>query len=1370
MEDKKPIWINKSFDLKEYRKTYPLYQNRFREMKISIASPDQIESWSSGEVTRSETVNYKTGKGEKDGLFCEKIFGPTKNFECACGKYKKAWDKNIKVCEQCGVAITDKIVRRQRMGHIKLEEPVAHIWFFKVPGAQAITALLDGSLIKISSIQNGEEIEEERVCNLKNSMIEAIIYYQSHILINMGNLTDNSLTTKALKPFAVLSTNDRQPILDLIEKLLIREIKTNEGIVSPMIETLTQAVNNLRDKDSPFNLLENFDIIEEATGAKFMTGARAIKYLLEKIDLQKNLKRLKEKLHNKKVSSSGLPKLMLKKIDFFESFCKNNIHPSWMILENLPVIPADLRPMISLEGGRYSTTEINDLYRKVLIRNNKLKRNKEVLNNGGMIPKAIRFNAMRLLQESVDTLLDNKKKTHPVSSKKYVSNKRGDDYCKSLADVLLGKKGRFRQNLLGKRVDFSARSVITVGPKQKLFECGLPKEHALKLYKPFIIAKLIEENSFIDENGVKKSNLDVKRAEELIEEKHPSIWNAVNEALKDRPVLLNRAPTLHRLGLQAFEPKLVEGRAIQLHPLSTAAFNADFDGDQMAVHLPLSIEAVNEARTRMIGSANLLGPKDGKPIAVPSQDMTLGLYYLTMEKSKRNYEETGAKYVEEEVKGEGYLFATASEAIVAYENKVVGLHTIIGVRVSGLDKTHLYSKEDQNKILRTTIGKLLFNRAISIDCAYINNPKQLKLSVKHYTGLYDNVKDFIEAVKNYVEVNDAFGKKFVTSVIGEIYSIAQEKIQDKYKLNSVIAEMLDKFKNLGFKYSTESGISISQEDIFVPQGKTKILEDANKRINSLNKYREKGQYSKADYTATVVKLWNDTKIKLQNLLVKELKKDKTNSVYLMAVSGARGNESNFTQLMGMRGIMTNPQGEAIAIPVKSSFKEGLSINEFFISTHGARKGNVDTARKTGVAGYMTRIFIDSCQNVIIEEEEFDTMNTYPMRAITERQSKASTKETIIVPLEDRIFGRVSGETIKQGNKILVKEGEYITREIANSIINADIEEVRVFSVLTSNGVTQKSYGLDLATNKPVELNTAVGVIAAQAIGEPGTQLTMNTFHTGGVADDRDITQGLPLIENIIKFQRLGIREVEPSEDVITKVGGKVVSIKDNTKDNTWSKIEVIRNVKRKENGKEIVKIDKQIYNVRKAARIIVKVGDKLEAGERLTEGYAQLYKIWKYAGIKKIFDETLKTFHKVYRQQGIEISDKYFEIVIKQMTSKIRIISPGETNFISGQYVELREYTKVNKEIFEQGKTPAFGRLWILSSVQSSLLSDSFLWAVSFQETTQYLAKAAIKSKVDYLLGLKENVIFGNLIPVGTGKLKREEIIFKDNAKNLNKY
>ena len=1348
-------WITSAFDLEEYKKLYPLFQNRFNQIEISIASPKEIEEWSSGQVLKSETVNYKTGKGEKDGLFCEKIFGPMRNYECACGKYKKAQDRSIKQCEVCGVLLTDRIVRRLRMGHIDLAEPVVHIWYFKVPGAQAIATLLDGAFIPTTYIENDTEVTNFKICNLKNSMIESLIYYQSFIMMDMGDIPNHPYTKKALKPFTLFTLYDERNIesklVYLLERLKEREKIKSNGVVTKNIELLELTLTTLKDGITPFNLFENLRVVSEITGARFVTGSKAIKELLTRLDLEYNLKQLKNKLSRRKKSTKTTLWKLLRKIEIYETFVHNKVKPEWMVLEKIPVLPADLRPMITLDGGRYSTTEINDLYRNILIRNNKVIRMRNAQS-----PKSFIMNSLRLLQEAVDTLIDNKKRNHPAVSA------RTGIIKKSLADVLLGKTGRFRQNLLGKRVDFSGRSVITVGPKQKLYQCGLPKEHALELYKPFIISNLIKENTKILPDGTKEEYLDIKNAEKLIEQKDPSIWNAVFEALKERPVLLNRAPTLHKLGIQAFEPILVEGRAIQLHPLATVAFNADFDGDQMAVHLPLSAEAISEARTRMLGSSNILGPKDGKPITVPSQDMTLGLYYLTIEKTKANYASTGVTYSDENIKGEGMIFASNADALSAYENGIISLHAVIGIKVKGLDKKYLFNKEEEKKILRTTIGKIIFNQTIPIECAYINDSLQGRINRKRTSDLFDNARDFKQSIENSKSLNSPFNKKFVTNIVGEIYSIAQEIYKDTFKLNAVIAKMLDELKDLGFKYSTESGISIGKEDVFIPKEKKALLEKSEKFISSLDEYQQKGWFSKEDYTTRVVRHWNETKASLHRILVKQLSRNKTNSIYLMADSGARGTESNFTQLMGMRGIMTNPQGEVISIPVKSCFKEGLSISEFFISTHGARKGNVDTAMKTGVAGYMTRIFIDSCQNVIVETEDCGTQNTYPMRAITEKESATGKRENIIVPLQDRIFGRVAGETITKDRKILVKEGQIITREIAENIVNADIEEVRIYSVLTGYGVSQKCYGLDLGTNKLVELHTAVGVIAAQAIGEPGTQLTLNTFHTGGVAGDTDITQGLPLIENIVKFQRVGRREVTAEEDVVVKSGGVVTAITDKPDDSSGSFIRVERTVK----GKD----DSHTYYVRKSSKILVKVGDELKPGQRLTEGHVSLFKIWKYAGIFAVYDEILQTFHKVYRIQGIEIADKYFEIVIKQMTSKMRIISSGDTKFIPGQFVDLKEYETENARIFENNLAPAYGRLWILSSVQSSLLSDSFLWAVSFQETTQYLAKAALKNKKDYLKGLKENVIFGNLIPVGTGKMPREDVIIDEQVLKVTRY
>ncbi|HDG4831013.1 TPA: DNA-directed RNA polymerase subunit beta' [Staphylococcus aureus] len=1185
-------------------------------MKIGLASPEKIRSWSFGEVKKPETINYRTLKPEKDGLFCERIFGPTKDWECSCGKYKRVRYKGM-VCDRCGVEVTKSKVRRERMGHIELAAPVSHIWYFKgIPSRMGL--LLD----------------------MSPRALEEVIYFASYVVVDPGPT-------------------------GLEKKTLLSEAE-------------------FRDY---------YDKYPGQFVAKM--GAEGIKDLLEEIDLDEELKLLRDELES--ATGQRLTRA-IKRLEVVESFRNSGNKPSWMILDVLPIIPPEIRPMVQLDGGRFATSDLNDLYRRVINRNNRLKR---LLDLGA--PGIIVQNEKRMLQEAVDALIDNGRRGRPVTGP-------GNRPLKSLSHMLKGKQGRFRQNLLGKRVDYSGRSVIAVGPSLKMYQCGLPKEMALELFKPFVMKELVQ----------REIATNIKNAKSKIERMDDEVWDVLEEVIREHPVLLNRAPTLHRLGIQAFEPTLVEGRAIRLHPLVTTAYNADFDGDQMAVHVPLSKEAQAEARMLMLAAQNILNPKDGKPVVTPSQDMVLGNYYLTLE--RKDAVNTGA------------IFNNTNEVLKAYANGFVHLHTRIGVHASSFNNP-TFTEEQNKKILATSVGKIIFNEIIPDSFAYINEPTQENLERKTPNRYFIDPTTLGEGgLKEYFEneeLIEPFNKKFLGNIIAEVFN--------RFSITDT-SMMLDRMKDLGFKFSSKAGITVGVADIVVLPDKQQILDEHEKLVDRITKQFNRGLITEEERYNAVVEIWTDAKDQIQGKLMQSL--DKTNPIFMMSDSGARGNASNFTQLAGMRGLMAAPSGKIIELPITSSFREGLTVLEYFISTHGARKGLADTALKTADSGYLTRRLVDVAQDVIVREEDCGTD-----RGLLVSDIKEGTE--MIEPFIERIEGRYSKETIRhpETDEIIIRPDELITPEIAKKITDAGIEQMYIRSAFTCNarhGVCEKCYGKNLATGEKVEVGEAVGTIAAQSIGEPGTQLTMRTFHTGGVAGS-DITQGLPRIQEIFEARN------PKGQAVITEIEGVVEDIK-----------------LAKDRQQEIVVKgvnETRSYLASGTSRIIVEIGQPVQRGEVLTEGSIEPKNYLSVAGLNATESYLLKEVQKVYRMQGVEIDDKHVEVMVRQMLRKVRIIEAGDTKLLPGSLVDIHNFTDANREAFKHRKRPATAKPVLLGITKASLETESFLSAASFQETTRVLTDAAIKGKRDDLLGLKENVIIGKLIPAGTGMRRYSDVKYEKTAK-----
>ena len=1165
----------------------------FDAIKIGLASPDKIREWSRGEVLKPETINYRTLKPERDGLFCERIFGPSKDWECHCGKYKKIRYKGV-VCDRCGVEVTKSSVRRERMGHIELAAPVSHIWYFKgIPSRMGL--LLD----------------------LSPRVLEKVLYFASYIVLDAGQT-------------------------DLEYKQILSEKECQDA----------------KDKYG-------------ANAFRAGMGAEAVKELLEAIDLEKDSVELKTEL---KDANGQKRARIIKRLEVVEAFRESGNRPEWMIMDAIPVIPPDLRPMVQLDGGRFATSDLNDLYRRIINRNNRLKR---LIELGA--PDIIVRNEKRMLQEAVDALIDNGRRGRPVTGP-------GNRALKSLSDMLKGKGGRFRQNLLGKRVDYSGRSVIVVGPELKIYQCGLPKEMAIELFKPFVMKELVSR-------GISQN---IKNAKKLVEKLDTQVWDVLEEVIKEHPVMLNRAPTLHRLGIQAFEPILVEGKAIKLHPLVCTAYNADFDGDQMAVHLPLSVEAQAECRFLLLSPNNLLKPSDGGPVAVPSQDMVLGIYYLTQERP-------GAK-------GEGKFFKSVNEAILAYENQIITLHSRIKVRVH----KQMPDGSTVTGNVESTMGRFLLNEIIPQDLGFVDRSNP------------DNALA--------LEIDFHVGKKGLKQIL--------EKVINTHGATKT-AEVLDDIKAMGYKYSTRAAMTVSISDMTVPAKKPEMLEAAQKTVDLITKNFNRGLITEEERYRAVVETWNETDKELTDVLLKGL--DQYNNIFMMADSGARGSNQQIKQLAGMRGLMADTTGRTIELPIKSNFREGLDVLEYFMSAHGARKGLSDTALRTADSGYLTRRMVDVSQELIIRETDCsENRSEIPGMYV---KAFMDGKETI-EGLKDRITGRFSCEDIKdKDGNLIVKANHMITPSRASKIMSVGvdkdgnpIEQVKIRTILgcrCHNGICSKCYGANMATGEAVQVGEAVGIIAAQSIGEPGTQLTMRTFHTGGVAGD-DITQGLPRVEELFEARK------PKGLAIITEIAG-VANLND-----TKKKREII--VTNQQTG------ETKTYLIPYGSRIKVQDGAVLEAGDELTEGSVNPHDLLKIKGLRAAQDYMLQEVQRVYRLQGVEINDKHIEVIVRQMLKKIRIEERGDTEFLPGTMVDVLEFNDVNEQMVTEGKEPATGEQIMLGITKASLATDSFLSAASFQETTKVLTEAAIKGKVDHLIGLKENVIIGKLIPAGTGMRKYRDV------------
>ena len=1138
--------------------------NNFDSMKIGLASPEKIRSWSSGEVKKPETINYRTLKPEKEGLFCEKIFGPTKDWECHCGKYKRVRYKGV-VCDRCGVEVTKSKVRRERMGHIELAAPVSHIWFFKgIPSRLGL------------------------VMDMSPRSLEKVLYFVSYIVIDPG---DTPLSEKQL-----LSENE------------YREAKMKYG-----------------------------------TEFEAAMGAEAVKQILDNMDLEQEVERLRKE---SKETSGQKHKRVVRRLKVLEGLRTSGNNPAWMVLDVIPVIPPELRPMVQLDGGRFATSDLNDLYRRVINRNNRLKR---LLDLGA--PDIIIRNEKRMLQEAVDALIDNGRRGRAVTG-------AGNRPLKSLSDMLKGKQGRFRQNLLGKRVDYSGRSVIVVGPNLRMDQCGLPKKMALELFKPFIMKRLVDKD--LAHN--------IKSAKGMVEKGETEVWEVLEEVIQEHPVLLNRAPTLHRLGIQAFEPILVEGKAIKIHPLVCPAYNADFDGDQMAVHVPLSSEAQTESRSLMLSTYNLLSPADGEAIAVPSQDMVLGAYYLTIARD-------GAK-------GEGKFYGSNEEVIKAYENSIIKLQTKIKYRL------------ENGEWIDTSAGRVIFNDILPDDIPFVN-----------------------EAVDK--------GK------LGDIVSKSHKKLGSMRT-----SKLLDRIKDLTFKYATKSGITISVSDVEVPEAKEDILTQAEEKVAKIEQQFQRGLITEKERYQRVIKVWGNAKDEVTEELIDGL--GEYNSIYMMATSGARGNKSQIAQLGGMRGLMADPSGRIIDMPIKANFREGLTVLEYFISTHGARKGLADTALRTADSGYLTRRLVDVSQDVIVREEDCGTEEGLELKAIREDGE-------ILEPLSERIIGRVPMEDVTdpETGEVIVEKNQEITEEKMDEISNAGIKEVNIRAILTcqtQNGVCQKCYGRNLAVGKMVNVGEAVGIMAAQSIGEPGTQLTMRTFHTGGVAGGDDITQGLPRVEELFEARS------PKGQAVVTELSGQA------------------NLVKKRNSYKAVIKTDEgrqKTYQLPYGSDVIIDDGDYVEAGDKLTKGPMDPEDILKIRGSRDVQKYLLSEVQSVYRSQGVEINDKHIEVIIRQMMSKVKIKKAGDTNLLPGSLTDVFEFEEANEKALAEGKEPATAQQELLGITKASLATESFLSAASFQETTRVLTEASLEGKVDSLVGLKENVIIGQLIPAGTGMKKYRDLDYK---------
>ena len=1216
--------------------------NNFSAIKVGLASPETIREWSYGEVKKPETINYRSQKPERDGLFCERIFGPTKDWECACGKYKKIRYQGV-ICDRCGVEITKSSVRRERMGHIELAAPVAHIWYLRgIPSRMSL------------------------LLNVPPKQLEEVVYFVSWIVVDPG---DTKLAYKQI--------------------LSERELRENTAIYGP---------------------------------GSFVaqSGAEAVRVLLEQIDLEKEYKEITTELEN---ASGDKRKKLIKRLETVDAFRKSDNKPEWMVLNVLPVIPPDLRPMLQLDGGRFATSDLNDLYRRVITRNNRLKK---LLELG--TPAIIVQNEKRMLQEAVDALIDNGRRSKAITG-------AGGRALKSLSHSLKGKQGRFRQNLLGKRVDFSGRSVIAIGPDLKMWQCGLPREMAVQLYKPFVISELV--NQQIASNP--------KTAEKLIDKQDARVWDIVEQVIANHPVFLNRAPTLHRLGIQSFFPKLVNGHAIRLHPLVCPAFNADFDGDQMAVHLPLSEMARAETEILMLGANNILGPKDGKPIVTPGQDLVLGNFYLNMEATAEEFYNKAERLEKlglpnEAAKwrrygdNEGHIYKDVNEVLMAYQVGVVHLHTRIAIPGYALHKTG-FTEEQNNSYLLTSVGKIIFNNVFPADFPYLNDASAESLKKtpdSEFVPFGTDVKKEIQSRK----VTPEFKKKDLGNLIAAVF--------DKYKINGT-SDILDSLKDMGYLYSTTAGMTVALSDISIAPNKEQIVNAGKEKADQLNALRDRGLLTPQEWERAFSALWDKVKNTVGDTLMESL--PRMNPINMMAVSGARGNKNHFTQLAGMRGLMARPtqsksrkeyQPSIIEVPIYSCFREGMSVSEFFISTHGVRKGLTDTALKTAESGYLTRRLVDVAHEVIITEEDCGTESGYYVEDIVDQRNNS-----IIEKFYDRIVGRYTQQAIEDPNtgEVLVDENTYVTDELAQKVVDAGVKHAyirNVFTCKSHNGICCKCYGRNMATGNPVEPGEAIGVMAAQAIGEPGTQLTMRNFHTGGVANNSgDITQGLPRVEEL--FEARTPKRVA----VIAKIDGEVTDIRQ--QDNRQGMIVTVTS------GQEQIE---HKCDLTQAIRSEIKVGTVVTAGEPLSEGQIAPKELLEVAGVRAVEEYILKEVKKVYSTQSIDISDKHLEVMIKQMLRKVIVVDSGDSGLSVGQTLSISSMESLNNQLFDEDKAPAQYNPLLLGISKSAVETDSFLSAASFQETTRVLTEAAVKGKVDHLEGLKENVIIGKLIPAGTGRME----------------
>ncbi|WP_260364636.1 DNA-directed RNA polymerase subunit beta' [Lactococcus cremoris] len=1181
--------------------------NKFESMRIGIASPQKIRYWSFGEVKKPETINYRTQKREREGLFDERIFGPQKDWECACGKLKGVFYKN-QVCELCGVQVTTAKSRRERMGHIELAAPISHIWYFKgIPSRMGLAL------------------------NMSPRALEEVIYFASYVVIDPKET-------------------------DLEKKQLLTEREYREQLLKNGFGSFVAKM-----------------------------GAEAIQDLLNDVDIDKEVAELKEEL--KTVTGQRRVKI-IRRLDVLSAFRKSGNALSWMVLNVLPVIPPDLRPMVQLDGGRFATSDLNDLYRRVINRNNRLKRLMEL-----NAPNIIVQNEKRMLQEAVDTLIDNGRRGRPITG-------AGNRPLKSLSHMLKGKQGRFRQNLLGKRVDYSGRSVIAVGPTLKMYQCGVPREMAIELFKPFVMAQLVK----------KELAANIRAAKRKVERQDSDVWDILETVVKEHPVLLNRAPTLHRLGIQAFEPVLIDGKAIRLHPLACEAYNADFDGDQMAIHLPLSEEAQAEARLLMLAAEHILNPKDGKPVVTPSQDMVLGNYYLTMEEKGRE--------------GEGMIFATPEEVEIAMRNGYVHLHTRIGIATKSLNKP--WTENQQDKILVTTVGKVIFNSIIPEGMPYLNEPTDVNLTTSTDDRFFMDAGQNIKEVLAGIDTVRPFKKGYLGNIIAEVFK--------RYRTTAT-SEYLDRLKDLGYHQSTLAGLTVGIADIPVVEDKHEIIDAAHKRVEQITKQFRRGLITDDERYNAVTGVWRDAKESLEKRLIEE--QDLTNPIVMMMDSGARGNISNFSQLAGMRGLMAAPNGKIMELPIISNFREGLSVLEMFFSTHGARKGMTDTALKTADSGYLTRRLVDVAQDVIIREDDCGTDRGLVIADI-------ATGKEMVEPLFERLVGRYTRKSVlhPETGEMIIGDDTLISEDIARKIIEAGVKEVTIRSVFTCktpHGVCKHCYGINLATGDAVEVGEAVGTIAAQSIGEPGTQLTMRTFHTGGVASSSDITQGLPRVQEIFEARN------PKGEAIITEVTGTVESIVEDGATRT----------------REITvkgKTDTRSYTVGMADVLMVEEGEFIHRGAPLIQGSIEPKHLLQVRDALSVETYLLGEVQKTYRSQGVEIGDKHIEVMVRQMLRKVRIMDNGSIDVLPGTLMDISDFEALNETALLNGEMPATGRPVLMGITKASLETNSFLSAASFQETTRVLTDAAIRGKEDHLLGLKENVIIGKIIPAGTGMFRYRNI------------